>query len=132
VRLEVLAVGKRFLRSDGRPLPVLEGVTFAVESRGFACLVGPSGCGKSTILNLLAGLISPDSGVIQIGGRPLDRQNHRVGYVFQKPRVLNWRTVRQNVEFALHADGVPPQERRVRARAVLELVGLDQPPTSTR
>jgi ABC-type nitrate/sulfonate/bicarbonate transport system ATPase subunit len=125
VRLDVVAVTKRFVRGDGRPLPVLEGVSFTVESRGFACLVGPSGCGKSTILNLLAGLITPDRGTIAIGGQPFDRQRHRIGYVFQKPRLLNWRTVRQNVEFALRADGVPPGERRRRALDALSVVGLE-------
>jgi ABC-type nitrate/sulfonate/bicarbonate transport system ATPase subunit len=126
VQLEVRAVAKRFRRSDGRPLGVLEEITFTVEPRGFACLVGPSGCGKSTILNLLAGLIAPDAGTIRIGGRELDRRSHRIGYVFQRPRLLNWRTVRQNVEFALRADGVPPGEWRVRAHDVLTLVGLEQ------
>ena len=126
MRLEVLAVRKRFPRGDGRMLDVLDEITFTIEPRGFACLVGPSGCGKSTILNLLAGLIKPDAGTIRINGQPLDRRDHRLGYVFQRPRLLNWRTVRQNVEFALRADGVPAGEWRVRAHDVLSLVGLEQ------
>jgi len=124
VRLEFLEIGKRFVRADGRPLDVLEEVSFTVEPRGFVSLVGPSGCGKSTILNLLAGLLVPDRGVIRVGGRPLDRRSHRIGYVFQKPRLLNWRTVRQNVEFALRSDGVRGATSRARADAVLALVGL--------
>ena len=126
MRLEVLDVSKGFRRGDGRPLPVLDHVTFRVEPRGFACLVGPSGCGKSTILNLLAGLVPQDSGVIKVGGGALDRRSHRIGYVFERPRLLNWRTVRQNVEFALAADGVPVDEWRVRVYDVLALVGLEQ------
>ena len=126
MRLEVLDVSKGFRRGDGRRLPVLDHVTFRVEPRSFACLVGPSGCGKSTILNLLAGLVPPDGGVIKIGGRELDRRSHRIGYVFERPRLLNWRTVRQNVEFALQADGVPVDEWRVRVYDVLALVGLEQ------
>jgi len=106
MKLEFLGIGKRFVRADGRSLDVLDDVSFTVEPRGFVSLVGPSGCGKSTILNLLAGLLAPDRGTIRIGGHPLDRRRHRIGYVFQKPRLLNWRTVRQNVEFALRADGV--------------------------
>jgi ABC-type nitrate/sulfonate/bicarbonate transport system ATPase subunit len=126
MRLQVHGVRKSFRRSDGRPLDVLDDVSFTVEPRGFACLVGPSGCGKSTILNLLAGLIVPDAGMIRIGDRELDRGSHRIGYVFQRPRLLNWRTVRQNVEFALRADRVPPKEWRVRTHDVLSLVGLEQ------
>lgn len=126
VDLEVCTVRKAFVRSDGRPLEVLGDITFSVASGAFVALVGPSGCGKSTILNLLAGLIEPDAGTIRVGGRPLDRQRHRVGYVFQKPRLLNWRTVRQNVEFALRAEGVPKSEWDRRVHAVLGLVGLDQ------
>jgi NitT/TauT family transport system ATP-binding protein len=125
VRLEVLGVGKRFPRGDGSLLEVLDEITFTVEPRGFACLVGPSGCGKSTILNLLAGLLEPDAGTIRIGGQRLDRRTHRIGYVFQRPRLLNWRTVRQNVEFALRADGVPAAEWQARAHDVLTLVGLE-------
>jgi NitT/TauT family transport system ATP-binding protein len=126
VGLEVLDVSKAFERGGRRALSVLDHVTFRVEPRGFACLVGPSGCGKSTILNLLAGLVPPDRGTIKFGGRELDRGSHRIGYVFQRPRLLNWRTVRQNVEFALRADGVPVEEWRVRVYDVLALVGLEQ------
>jgi len=89
MKLEFLAIGKRFVRADGRSLDVLEDVSFTVEPHGFVSLVGPSGCGKSTILNLLAGLLAPDRGTIRIGGHPLDRRSHRIGYVFQKPRLLN-------------------------------------------
>ncbi|MBI4254552.1 MAG: ABC transporter ATP-binding protein, partial [Candidatus Rokubacteria bacterium] len=125
MRLEVLGVRKEFLLKDGVRLPVLAGLTFTVPSQGFAALVGPSGCGKSTILNILAGLLESDAGEIRIDGQRLSRRTHRIGYVFQKPRLLNWRTVLQNVEFGLRADGVPAAERAERARHVLGLVGLD-------
>ena len=124
--LEVAAVGKRFVRADGAPLEVPQDISFAVEPGAFVALVGPSGCVKSTILNLLAGLIEPDAGAILVGGQPFSRHRHRVSYVFQKPRLLNWRTVRQNVEFALRADGVPRSDWDRRAQAVLALVGLEQ------
>jgi ABC-type nitrate/sulfonate/bicarbonate transport system ATPase subunit len=126
VRLEVRDVTKRFTRADGRPLDVLDGLTFTVEPRGFVCLVGPSGAGKSTILNLLAGLLAPDGGAILADGGPFEPARHRIGYVFQKPRLLNWRSVRQNVEFALTAAGVDRGERTDRVRSVLALVGLEQ------
>jgi ABC-type nitrate/sulfonate/bicarbonate transport system ATPase subunit len=126
VRLEIRGLRKSFTRMDGRRLDVLEGFDCAVEPHGFVCLVGPSGAGKSTVLNLLAGLLRADAGVILADGEPFDPAQHRIGYVFQKPRLLNWRTVRQNVAFALEAAGVHPSDRAERVRSVLALVGLDQ------
>ena len=126
MRLNVRGVQKQFRRADGRALVVLDGLDFSIEPRGFVCFVGPSGAGKSTILNLLAGLLTPDGGAILADGRPFDPARHRIGYVFQKPRLLNWRTVRHNVEFALEAAGASRLERERRARDVLALVGLDQ------
>jgi NitT/TauT family transport system ATP-binding protein len=61
----------------------------------FVCLVGPSGCGKTTLLNLLAGLDLDFDGSIQIG---TPQTNPKIGYVFQNPRLLPWRTVRENIE----------------------------------
>jgi ABC-type nitrate/sulfonate/bicarbonate transport system ATPase subunit len=126
LRLDVVSVHKQFRRADGRRLDVLDGLSFSVEPRGFVCLVGPSGCGKSTILNILAGVLTPDAGEIRIDCQPLDRGRHRIGYVFQRPRLLNWKTVQQNVEFALKADGLGKEASRSRAREALALVGLEQ------
>ena len=118
-------VCKRFARAGGGTRDVLDRLDLTVEPRGFVCLVGPSGAGKSTVLNLLAGLLTPDAGVILADGRPFDPARQRIGYVFQKPRLLNWRSVRANVDFALDAAGVPRGERESRTRDVLALVGLD-------
>jgi NitT/TauT family transport system ATP-binding protein len=119
-------VRKRFPRAGGGTLDVLDGLDLTVEPRGFVCLVGPSGAGKSTVLNLLAGLLTPDGGVILGNGRAFEPARQRIGYVFQKPRLLNWRSVRANVDFALEAAGVARGERAGRTRDVLALVGLDQ------
>lgn len=69
-----------------------------VRLNEFVCLVGPSGCGKTTLLNILAGLDRDYNGAIDL------RQGHsqpKIGYVFQNPRLLPWRTVRQNIELAI-------------------------------
>jgi ABC-type nitrate/sulfonate/bicarbonate transport system ATPase subunit len=124
MRLVLDGVGKAFRLRDGRRLPVLRDVSLAVEGREFCCLVGPSGCGKSTILNIVAGLVTPDEGAVRADGSPFDRRRVRIGYVFQKPRLLNWRTAADNVVFALRAAGVDARESRHRARHYLELVGL--------
>jgi len=79
------------------PRRAIENLSIRAGNGEFLCLVGPSGCGKTTLLHLIAGLDRDFEGTIETGtaGRP------RVGYVFQEPRLLPWRTVRQNIELAL-------------------------------
>ncbi len=72
-----------------------------IRSNEFVCLVGPSGCGKTTLLNIIAGLDQDFDGQIVVG--PSGTQP-KIGYVFQNPRLLPWRTVRQNVELVLERD----------------------------
>lgn len=70
----------------------------------FICLVGPSGCGKTTLLNIVAGLDTAFAGQIQVG----NAQTHpKIGCVFQNPRLLPWRTVRENIELALTGTATP-------------------------
>jgi len=124
MRIVLRGIGKTFTLQDGRRLPVLRDLSFAVDRQEFCCLVGPSGCGKSTILNIVAGLIAPDGGEVLGDGATLDARRARFGYVFQKPRLLNWRTVLDNVRFVLRAAGVAESEAAARARHYLHLVGL--------
>jgi NitT/TauT family transport system ATP-binding protein len=109
---------------DGAPLPVLQDVSFAVPSGGVTVVVGPNGSGKSTLLRLIAGLIAPDHGTITIDDAPVGDADRRVGLVFQEPRLLPWRRVIDNVAFPLELVGVAATERRERARALLDLVGV--------
>lgn len=118
-------VTKSFRQTEGDTLKVLDGVTFSAKDNEICCLVGTSGCGKSTILNIIAGLIPPDLGEVHIR-MSSDRQNSRIGYVFQRPRLLNWRTVRQNLMFALRARKVPREEWQDHVDSYLQLVGLEQ------
>ena len=68
---------------------VLNQISFDVKKGEIVAIVGPSGCGKSTLLNLISGLIQPDSGKIEINGK--------VGYMFQKDHLFEWRTVYKNI-----------------------------------
>lgn len=113
-----------FPGGNGHGLQVLNNVSLTVQDRQFACLLGPSGCGKSTLLNLIAGLLVPTRGTIDFEGRPRDSVN--IGYIFQEPRLLNWRTVSQNLEFALRVKGVPREEHPALVDRYLRMVGLDQ------
>ncbi|MPZ89292.1 MAG: ATP-binding cassette domain-containing protein [Nitriliruptorales bacterium] len=121
IRLEGLS--KTFARHDGTPLPVLDGLTIEAGDGEFVCLLGPSGSGKSTTLDILAGLTPRDGGRVLADGRE-DLRPVVFGYVFQQPRLLNWRSARQNLEFALAARDVDVAGARHRVAAELSLVGL--------
>jgi NitT/TauT family transport system ATP-binding protein len=119
----VKALCKSFTRRDGSLLPTLNSLDMDAGDGEFVCLVGPSGSGKSTTLHILAGLTEPDAGEITVNCKS-SRGPVRFGYVFQHPRLLNWKTVRDNLYFVLGAAGVTRQEWRDRADHYLNLVGL--------
>jgi len=98
--------------------PVLDRVDLDVAPGEFVCLVGASGCGKSTLLNLMAGLLEPTSGEVEVSAR-------RPALMFQEPALLPWLTAAGNVELALKARGVDRPRRREEARRLLALVNLD-------
>ena len=118
---------KSFPDGRGGARVVLDHVSFRVDDGGFVSIIGPSGCGKSTTLNIIAGLVTPSAGVVELAGRRVSTagsQQTRVGYVFQQPRLLNWLTVRGNVEFALEAGDVARTTWAERTEHALRLVGL--------
>jgi NitT/TauT family transport system ATP-binding protein len=108
---------RSFARPKGERLEVLHDLSFQVRTGGLVSILGPSGCGKSTLLNILAGLDGSDEGRVSL-------QGERVGFVFQKPRLLDWRTVRRNVELALEEMNLSKTEMRSRAERYLHLTGL--------
>ena len=106
----------------------LSGVSLDVARGEFISLIGPSGCGKTTLLRLIADLAQPTSGRLQVnGGTPHQaRQDRSYGYVFQSPALYPWRTALSNVMLPLEIIGLSPTERRARASAALDAVGLTQ------
>lgn len=106
----------------------LKDASLAVAPGEFISLIGPSGCGKTTLLRLLADLIKPTSGSIQVGGKSPEeaRKSRAYGYVFQAPTLMEWRTVIANVMLPLEIMGFPAAERKARAEAMLALVGLEK------
>lgn len=103
---------------------VLQGVSFAVQAGEFVTLVGESGCGKTTLLRLLAGLDTPSSGRILLGDAVVSRPMPQVGFVFQRPVLLPWRTVLENVLLPAELVGQPRSTARQRALHLLHLLGL--------
>jgi NitT/TauT family transport system ATP-binding protein len=111
-------VTKDFDLPGGTRLRVLDRISFAIADGTFNSILGPSGCGKSTILNLIAGLDQHTSGKILIQGKP------KIGFVFQQPRLLNWRTIAENVELPLESGPLGADARRGIANKYLGLLGL--------
>jgi NitT/TauT family transport system ATP-binding protein len=97
--------------------PVLQGVDLTVAPGEFVCLLGASGCGKSTLLNIIAGLLTPTVGTVEVSAE-------RPALMFQEPALLPWLTAAANVELALRARGVGRAARRAEAARLLEVVNL--------
>jgi NitT/TauT family transport system ATP-binding protein len=122
--IELKGVAKSFRSADGAPRTVLEGVDFALADGEIVALLGKSGSGKSTLLRIVAGLAQADAGFAGYRGRPIGGPVSGIAMVFQSFALFPWLTVQQNVELGLEAQGVAPAERRERADAMLELIGL--------
>src|SRR5438477_6465246 len=124
--LAFVDVSEPFARPDGTLFDVLKHVGFDVPRGAIVAILGPSGSGKTTLLNMAAGLAVPDLGRVEIMGTDVKGKVDwgRVGYMFQDDRLLPWRVASGNVALALEAGAMPAAERRARARAGLELVGL--------
>src|SRR6201996_5174570 len=89
--------------TDRRSVTAIEGLSLDVPAGEFLTLLGPSGCGKSTFLRVVADLIEPDEGEIRVFGAAPEaaRLRRDIGFVFQDPALLPWRTALQNVELPL-------------------------------
>ncbi len=105
-------------------LEALAEADLAVNANEFVCVIGPSGCGKSTLLRILGGLVRPTSGHVIYKGRALTEPQRSIGYVFQRSNLMPWRSSLANVMLPLELAGTPRAVAEVRAREMLELVGL--------
>ncbi len=114
---------------------VLQDINFRVEKAEIVALLGSSGSGKSTLLNLMAGLMKPTRGTISIAGQAIEKMNENtlaefrrthIGFIFQSYELIPHLTVRENVELPLVFQGVRKKERKEKAMALLEQVGLGQ------
>ncbi len=121
--VEIDSVEVRF-STPGGPLQALERCSLTVTAGSFTVIIGPNGCGKSTLLRLVAGLLEPTGGAVSVGGRPAGAGDGRVGLAFQQPRLVPWRSTRENVALPLELAGIGVAERRARADRALERVGL--------
>ena len=90
-----------FYQTKEKEIHALKSVSFDIEQESFVSLVGPSGCGKTTILSLTAGLLKPSSGKILLDGKPVEKNDGRIGYMFQKDQLFEWRSIWKNVTLGI-------------------------------
>src|SRR3954470_5411404 len=122
--IEVARLSHTYAGREGQ-VPALQDISMTVGAGRFVVIVGPSGCGKTSLLMMMAGLRHQTSGTILCAGRPIDAPDpDRVGVVFQEASLFPWLTALDNIEFPLSIRHAPREERRERANAMLDLVGL--------
>ena len=121
--VQVVAVEKTYPNGTH----ALQPVDLAVPEGEFVTLLGPSGCGKSTLLKMIAGLLEPSAGSIQLWRKPvaqIEQSGHRLSFVFQEATLMPWARVQANVRLPLDLAGVPRHEADARVLEVLKMVGL--------
>jgi ABC-type nitrate/sulfonate/bicarbonate transport system ATPase subunit len=124
--LIVQDIEKWFRREDGQPFKVIDRLSFRAHEGSVTVLIGPSGCGKSTLLNSIVGLERLDRGDLRIVDKDQTQERPLIGYVFQSPRLLPWKTIGDNIRLALKGAGVARGQSEARVKQYLELVGLDE------
>ena len=131
--VELTDVRKSY-RQGNVEVKALNGVSLSIQKGAFLALAGPSGSGKTTLLNIIGGLDAADSGRITVDGNILNEMTqselaslrlHKVGFVFQSYNLVPVLSAVENVEFVMLLQGIPPAERRDRARTILDDVGLE-------
>ena len=131
--VELTDVRKSY-RQGNVEVKALNGVSLSIQKGALLALAGPSGSGKTTLLNIIGGLDVADSGRITVDGNILNEMTqselaslrlHKVGFVFQSYNLVPVLSAVENVEFVMLLQGIPPAERRDRARTILDDVGLE-------
>ena len=128
--IELQDLGKVFQTTD-LTVEALRDISVTVSDSEFVSIIGPSGCGKSTLLRLVSGLIPPTQGTVSIDGVPVQGPAGNIGFVFQAPTLLKWRTVFKNVMFPYEVLAsqkraiMSRQEYENRAELLLKMVGIE-------
>lgn len=124
--LEVRDVGYTY--PGVQPVEALRGITFDVERNEFVSVIGPSGCGKSTLLRLISDLLPVDAGTVLVDGKAASaaRRKREIGFVFQDPALMPWRTSHKNVRLPLEVLRRSGAPGNAQSQTLLRLVGLGE------
>lgn len=123
--LEVSGVSHSYHTMEGET-KALSHITFSIFNGEFVAVVGPSGCGKTTLLTLLDGLAAPEAGTILVNGRPVSEARQHIGYMFQRDRLLEWRTILANVSLGLEIQKRMTSQVREELISMLDAYGLGE------
>lgn len=116
----------KIYRPKGRVETVaIDNANFQIKQGEFISIVGPSGCGKTTLLKILGGLVPKTSGTVTMNGVEITGPRPEIGFVFQAPTLLPWRTILRNVEVPVDVQGLSRTQYRERALKLLSMVGLE-------
>ena len=122
--IRVDQLSKVYRSRDGAEIEALRNVSFTVDRGKFVSIVGQSGCGKSSLLKILAGLLAKTDGTISIEGRELTGPRNDIGIMFQKPLLLEWRRVLENVLLPVEIYRLDRKAYEEKARRLLDTAGL--------
>ena len=121
---DLIVTTRRISKVYGERIHALDDINLEFRRGELTSLLGPSGCGKTTLLKIIAGLLEPTDGEVEVGGRAVSGPGPERAFVFQDFALMPWATVLRNVAFGLELQGAPRAEREERARHYIGQVGL--------
>jgi NitT/TauT family transport system ATP-binding protein len=122
--IQLQSINKTYNARSGGVVVALQDVNLDIQEGEFVTLVGPSGCGKSTVLKIIGGIIQASDGTMLLDGKPLTKPSREIGMVFQRPVLLPWRNVLDNVLYPFEMLGWNVNEHLDEAHRLINLVGL--------
>ncbi len=102
-----------FYHTKEKEIKALENLNFSVNKNDFVSIVGPSGCGKTTLLSLTAGLLTASSGEILLNQKQIEKNDNRIGYMFQRDHLFDWRTIWKNITLGMEIQKPSDKDRKL-------------------
>lgn len=104
----------------------IKNVSMYVDNKEFISIVGPSGCGKTTLLSIIAGILKPSGGSVLLNGKPIAEYKNKIGYMFQRDQLFEWRTVLQNIQLGLEITHDKAPQNKAYLTELIEKYGLKE------